>query len=57
MIKIDQYGFAGKDGDAKQNMESFSKEMQKAVPADKKSSETNVKFFLEKFFNRFNAFS
>ncbi|MCX6823849.1 MAG: hypothetical protein NT085_01880 [candidate division SR1 bacterium] len=57
MIKIDQYGFAGKDGDAKQNMESFSKEMQKAIPTEKQDSESKVKFFVEKFFNRFNAFS
>ena len=57
MIRIDQYGFAGKDGDEKQNMESFSKEMQKSIPTGVEKSEAKVNFFVEKFFNWFATFS
>ncbi len=57
MIKIDQDGFAGKDGDAKYNMEEFSKEMKDAIPSESLSSEAKVNFFLKKFLNRFPVFS
>jgi hypothetical protein len=38
-------------------MESFSKEMEKAIPSEPDVSEVKVKFFIEKFFNRFPGFS
>jgi len=52
MIKIDKWGFAGKDGDDIQNMKAFSENMQKAIPTGKESVES-VNFFIEKFFNWF----
>ncbi len=52
MIALKKDGFNGQNGDEIQNMKSFSQNMEKAIP-DKKLSEANVKFFLEKFFNRF----
>lgn len=52
MIDLKKSGFNGKDGDEIQNMKQFSENMEKAIPKNKLSA-TNVKFFLEKFFNRF----
>ena len=56
MIKINQYGFDGKDSDAKQNMEDFSQNMKKVIPGGV-VTQTQAKFFVEKFFNRFSVFS
>lgn len=53
MIKFDNWGFAGKDGDEIQNMKAFSKEMQKAIPKWTLTSQEQTKFFVNKFFNRF----
>jgi hypothetical protein len=56
MIKINQYGFDGKDSDAKQNMEDFSQNMKNTIPPGV-VTQTQAKFFVEKFFNRFAVFS
>jgi hypothetical protein len=53
MIKIDENGFAGKDGDTKEDMKRFSEKMQEAIPKGKIDSQEQIKFFLGKFMNRF----
>lgn len=53
MIKFDKWGFAGKDGDEIQNMKAFSENMQQTIPSERIDSQETVKFFVEKFFNRF----
>ena len=53
MIKFDNWGFAGKDGDEIQNMRAFSEKMQEAIPKWKLDSHEQTKFFVKKFFNRF----
>ncbi|MEI8008817.1 MAG: hypothetical protein WCI00_05510 [bacterium] len=57
MIKIDQDGFAGKDGDAKQNMADFSSQMEEAISSHTNISETTINILIEKFFNWFPVFS
>ena len=54
MMKFDQNGFAGKDGDEIQTMKWFFADMKDAIPGKKVTSSEEVKFFLEKFFNRFD---
>lgn len=54
MVKINRNGFAGENDDAIQNMRAFSQNMKSAIPEGKQSLET-VKFFIEKFFNRFES--
>jgi len=53
MMKFDQNGFAGKDGDEIQTMEWFFVDMKKAIDSRTHTSSHKVKFFLDKFFNRF----
>ena len=53
MMKINDNGFAGKDGDEIQCMEGFFSDMQKDIPKGKLDSSQQVKFFMDKFFNRF----
>jgi hypothetical protein len=53
MIKIDENGFNGKDGDTKEDMKKFSETMQEAIPKGKMNSQEQTKFFLGKFMNRF----
>jgi len=53
MMKFDQNGFAGKDGDEIQTMEWFFVDMKKAIDSRTHTSPHKVKFFLDKFFNRF----
>lgn len=53
MIKFDNWGFAGKDGDEIQNMKAFSEQMEKSIPKWKLNSQEQTKFFVNKFFNRF----
>ncbi len=57
MIKIDQDGFAWKDGDAKQNMADFSSQMEEAISSHTNISETTINILIEKFFNWFPVFS
>ncbi len=54
MLKIDQTWFAGKDGDEIQTMKWFFKDMADAIPQGKVNSKEEVKFFIDKFFNRFD---
>jgi len=53
MMKINNDWFAGKDGDEIQCMEGFFTDMQKDIPKTKLDSPQQVKFFMDKFFNRF----
>ncbi len=53
MMKFDNSGFAGKNGDEIQTMEWFFSDMKKEIPTHKLSSSEQVKFFLDKFLNRF----
>ncbi len=53
MIKFDQWWFIGTWDEIK-NMRAFCENMEKAIPGTE-PSEANVKFFLEKFFNRFEG--
>lgn len=53
MIKFDAWGFAGKTWDEKEDMKRFSEKMQNAIPSQAIGSQEKVKFFLDKFFNRF----
>jgi hypothetical protein len=53
MMKFDSRWFAWKDGDEIQTMEWFFDDMKKAIPTHTLTSSEQVKFYLDKFFNRF----
>lgn len=54
MLKVDQNGFAWKNGDEIQTMKWFFTDMSAAIPKHKVDSKEQIKFFMDKFFNRFD---
>jgi hypothetical protein len=54
MLKIDQTWFAGQTWDEIQTMKWFFTDMSNAIPKHTLDSKEQVKFFIDKFFNRFD---
>ncbi len=52
MMRFDNNGFAGKDGDEIQTMQGFFNDMKDSIPRKERSPE-EVKIFMNKFFNWF----